>query len=225
MTTIATQSIEQLEQEKRALVDTLRSTLNKGRDNNSEWTVLEQIRAIDDKIKHLNQLALLNRVNKEQSEKRMVASLAWEAEQPTEDITTNDGSLHKVKVKKYPKLAALKWCKAVFKGGVLFEISIGRETFRMYETKYESGKPDTYVRPETFNEFLALNDIQPEPITIDAYFELESKLAQANKELENAIKAYEEKRRHLKVRDFQNIGLVEQSGTHGFLYKYTTKTK
>lgn len=209
-------TIEQLNQERKALIDTLGTSTERK-------NVFEQINAIDAEIRKLNQLGLLDRVNKEQSQKRAMALQAWEAEQPTEDITTNDGSLHKVKAKKYPKLAAIPYFRAQFKDGILFEISTGRETFQMYRTKYEYGKPNTYTRPETFNDFLDLNGIQPETITIDAYLDFENKLNEANKALEDAIKEYENKRNELKVYKFQNIGLVEQSNTH--LYKYTPKNK
>ena len=101
-------------------------------------------------IKEVRISQKLNNVNREQSLKREAALLAWEAEQPTEDITTADGSLHKVKARKYPKLAAIQYVRIKFQDGLTTEINVGGNRFYMFSTKHEYNKPTEDTMPDTF---------------------------------------------------------------------------
>jgi hypothetical protein len=181
--------------------------------------LLVEIKRIDTKIQDIKQLQLLEMVNGEQSRKRDLAKLVWDCEQPSEDITCNDGSLHKVKAKKYPKIQALQYARLKFEDGHLIEINANGHRFAMYKQKYEYKQPTTYTRPETFSEFLELNGIEAQDITPEAFAQFAQKLTQANEVLEKAIKEYDIVRSNLKTCQMQYIGLVSQSNKHLYIYE------
>jgi len=183
--------------------------------------ILAKLKTNEVEIQKLKTIKLLQNVNRTQERKRALALQAWECEQPSEDITCNDGSLHKVKAKKYPKLASLQYLRLTYKDGAYTEMCINGENFYMVKSKYEYNKPTEYTRPATFLEFLELNSIQAEDITNEQFSEFSQKLNEANEELKKAIEIYSQKRNKLNVYQFQNIGLVSQSNEH--LYKYEAK--
>jgi len=185
--------------------------------------ILKNIKIIEAQIAELKTKELLTKVNAEQGKKRELARLAWEAEQPTEDITTNDGSLHKVKSKKYPKLSAIPYVRIDFKDGYTTQLNINGEKFSMYKTQYEYQKPTKYTRPATFLEFLQLNSIESENIDGEDFAQFAKKLNEANSELEKAIETYKQAREKLNVSQMQYIGLVSQQDAH--LYIYEAKTR
>jgi hypothetical protein len=184
---------------------------------------LTKLKALDKELTELNLHHLLKDINAEQERKRNFALQAWECEEPTEDPTNADGSFHKTKIKKYPILAALQYGRAKWKDGVMKEINVNGHKFDMYRTTYESGKPNQYTRPETFKDFLVLNDIMPEPLTMDQYTKLKEEMDKANAEIDEAIKKYDQKRKELNTYSFQSWGLIEQRNTH--FYKYEVKTR
>jgi hypothetical protein len=184
---------------------------------------LTELRALDRELTALNLSNLLENVNREQARKRTEAKLVWECEQPTEDPTNADGSFHKTKVKKYPKLAALEYARGTWENDILKSINVGGERFEMYRTNYKQGETNTYTRPATFEDFLKLNCIMVEPLTLEQYTELKSQVDQANAELEAALEKYSQTRTNLQLHSFQNWGLVSQRDTHQ--YKFELKTQ
>jgi hypothetical protein len=184
---------------------------------------LAKLKALDKELSELNLHQLLKDINAEQERKRNFALQAWKCEEPTEDPTNADGSFHKTKIKKFPILAALQYGRAKWKDGVMKEINVNGHKFDMCQTICESGKPDQYKRPETFKDFLILNHIMPEPLTMEQYKKLKEEMEKANAEIDEAIKKYDQKRKELKTNSFQSWGLIEQRNTH--FYKYEVKTK
>jgi len=180
--------------------------------------LIDQIRD----VKNIARVKLLERVNREQSEKRELAAQVWGCERPETDITCNDSSFHSTKVKKYPKLAALQYARGKFEDGKLTEIRVGRETFRMYGTKYEYGKPTEYTRPETFEDFLKLNGIEPAPITIEQYNELISKAEAAHEQFQKAVKEFDRQNDALNLYRYNSIGLFDQQHA-GHIYGFKAK--
>jgi hypothetical protein len=181
--------------------------------------ILVKLKANEVEIQKLKAIELLRNVNATQERKRILAIQAWNCEQPSEDITCNDGSLHKVKAKKYPILASIKYLSLTYKDGVTTEMRINGERFYMVKSKYEYNKPTEYTRPATFLEFLELNSIQAEDITAEQFSEFSQKLNEANKELEKAIEIYDKKRKELNVYQMQHIGLVNQQNKHLYIYE------
>lgn len=203
----------------REQLNTERTNLIAKLDYKSPDTVLEQLRENEAKIKELNKIELLNNVNGNYNRIRAFALQAWECEQPTEDITTNDGGFHKTKVKKYPNIATLKYASATWKDEKLTVINVNGHKFSMFKIKYENGKPDTYTRPDTFNDFLALNNIPFAEITLTEYTELSEKVKALNNELEANIEQYKKGLEALNHYQYSCWGLINQQPTH--LYKYT----
>jgi len=208
-------NIQELETEKRALIDKLR-----GPDGRKEETILNQIRAIEGQIKDAQLILKLNRVNREQSDLRQAAKQAWECEQPESDITTNDGSFHAVKVRKYPKIAALQRASGTWKDGRLTKIHIGRTSFEMFRTKFIAyGQPYEYTRPETFEDFLALNKIMQDDLSFEQYTEIIAKNEAINAEFKEAIKKFDGQKAKLGISALSYYGLFAQENA-GHTYQY-----
>jgi hypothetical protein len=212
------QTIEQLKEINSVLISNLKRFDS---DEIYEKNLIE-IRANEQKIKALNIEKMLNNTNAKYERLRNLAKQAYECEQPAEDITNADGSLHKTKSKKYPKLASLQYANATFENGLMLKLTVNGEKFNMYACKYESGKENTYTRPATFEDFLKLNSIPIKDITIKEYMKMSEKLNKLNKQLEENIKAYSEQIKDLNVNMFNYWGLINQYNKH--VYEYTPKT-
>lgn len=205
-----TQTKEQLLAEKRQLIDNLNGA-------NHDKT-MQLLRENEAAIKDLNKAELLRKVNNKYSRLREMALQAYECEQPTEDITTNDGSFHKVKAKKYPKIAALQYASAKWENNRMTELRINGEKFYMFQTKHEYGKDTIYTRPATFGEFLALNSIPEAEITIEQYNAIAEKLAVLNEKLKKDIEQYSAGLSELNTSSLNYWGLLDQHNVN--LYEY-----
>lgn len=201
---------EQLIAEKRELCDKLNGA------NHDE--ILPLLKANEVAIKELDKIALLKQVNGKYSRLRDMALQAYECEQPSEDITTNDGSFHKTKLKKYPKIAALQYASAKWEDNRLLNIRINGEKFIMYRSKYEYNQPTQYTRPETFSDFLTLNNIPESDISIEQYNAMAEKLTQLNEKLQKDMEDYKRGLESLKISSLSYWGLTGQHNVN--LYEY-----
>lgn len=207
-------TVEQIKTEQKELLNTLR-------EGGNYEAYKEKMKAIDVELTTAKRTELLHLFNLKYSKIRAVALQVWEVGEIKEDIICNDGSLHKVKAKKYPKLSAIPYVRCQFKDGLITRISAGGEDFDIYSQQIEYNKPTVYTRPETFTDFLELNYLPVEDMTLEQYEQFCAKLSEANEKLEEAMKQYEQARKALKVTRMQHWGFVEQSNCH--LYKYTSK--
>lgn len=187
-------------------------------DANNHKEVLQQLKENETAIKELNKIDLIKKVNLKYSRLRDMALMAYECEQPTEDITTNDGSFHKTKVKKYPKIAALQYASAKWEDNRIVSFRINGEQFYMYQTKHEYNKDTVYIRPATFSEFLALNTIPEKDITIDEYNAMAEKLKELNTKLQKDMEDYKKGLEELKISSLSHWGLTGQHNVN--LYEY-----
>jgi len=169
------------------------------------------MKAKEAELKEANTLVLLNEVNGTHSRLREKAKLAWEAEQPSEDITTNDGSFHKTKLKKYPKIAALQYASAKWENNRLLVIRINGEKFTMFASQYEYNKETVYTRPATFSEFLDLNSIPENEITIEQYNAMAEQLTALNEKLQKDMESYKDGLKALEIHSLSHWGLVHSS--------------
>jgi hypothetical protein len=183
--------------------------------------LLNQIREIEQQVKQIERVKSINDINLKYSKLREKAAKVWECEQVTEDITTEGGSFHKTKVKKYPVLASLDYVRGKFKDGVLFEISLSGESFRMFNVKCEYGKPEQYSRPASFALFLELNSIPLKDLTLQEFEQIETKLNELNSNLEKAISEYKLGLEFLNASSFRYWGYLGQSNEN--LYKTDLK--
>lgn len=182
---------------------------------------LPELREIDTKLKHLKKVAGLDAINAKYARIRESAKQAYDTEKPEIDVTCNDGSFHKTKIKNYPKLAALQYTSvSKSKDNLILELRVNGERFDMYKAEYKNTET-TYYNFENFEDFLTYNSIPVKEITLSEYDQMAESLNAANLELELAIAKYETTRKDLKIHRFQNWGLVGQSNT--YLYKYSTK--
>ena len=181
-------------------------------------TILPLLKANEMAIKELDKIALLKQVNGKYSRLRDIALQAYECEQPMEDITTNDGSFHKVKAKKYPKIAALQYASAEWKDNRIVSLRINGEQFYMFTTKHEYQKETVYTRPATFSEFLALNTIPEQDITITQYNAMAEQLTALNTKLQKDMEDYKKGLESLKISSLSYWGLAGQHNVN--LYEY-----
>jgi len=210
MSNTTTKTKDQLLAEKRELCDKMTPANHK--------EVLQLLKENESAIKQLNKVELLARINSKYSRLREIALQAWECEQPNEDITTNDGSFHKVKVKKYPKIAALQYASATWEYNRLTAIRINGEKFYMYSTKHEYGKETVYTRPATFSDFLALNSIPESDMSIEQYNAMADKLGQLNEKLQKDMDEYKKGLESLQISSLNYWGIVGQHNVN--LYEY-----
>lgn len=180
---------------------------------------LGKMKAIDKQITAAKIEKFLSDINSKQKRLRDAAALLWECEQPTEDITTNNGDFHKVKVKKYPKLAALKYAYGTFENNILYVISLNGEKFTMYQKKYNGNELPTYTRPASFADFLELNVISKEDITMEQFTEIQTTIKAANEELKKQIDNYGAKMDSLKAYSLECINLVSKQCQHVYTYR------
>ena len=195
----------------------IQNAVNSLRAKDSE-TALETLTALKEELKQAERIKMLTEVNRKQATLRELAKTAWNCEQPTEDITTNDGSFHKVKIKKYPILASVPYLYAKFKDNHLTELSISGEKFQMYAVKYDYPNPNQYTRPESFEQFLELNSIQAEDITPQQFNVIVEQLEQAEGKLKEAVKQYETATKKLDVYQLNHLGLLRQSNERLYTY-------
>lgn len=182
-------------------------------------TIVEKMNLLEREYNQERKLELLRNVNGYQSRRRELASQAWEAEETTEDITTADGSLHKVKARKYPKLAAIQYLSITeVKDGKIIEMRINGERFTMYRAKYEYNQPTTYTRPASFDDFLELNNIAKTDITIQQYEEIDEKLQKLNTDIKVQIEQYKKHVDLLNIYTLQSWGIASQNAEHFYTY-------
>ena len=94
--------------------------------------ILPKIRELEGKKKELEKVQLLNGVNSKYKALRELGKLVYETEKPLIDITCNDGTFHKTKVKNYPninKLSIMYGRATKTKGNLILEMSVGMENF------------------------------------------------------------------------------------------------
>lgn len=204
---------EQLEQERRAL---LGMDFPTRKANIDKW--LKDINEIDAQLKSIRVNERLSQINHKYTRTREFARLAFEAEKPTEDITTSDGSFHKTKVKKYLKLAAIEYARGQFKDGRLIELTVNGERFTMYKVVSKYNEPTTYEDFATFEEFLIANNVPCKEITIEVHDVLTSEIKEANEELETAIKNYKIKMERLQAYSYLNWEILRQKPEHLYTY-------
>jgi len=201
---------EQLIAEKRQLIDNLTSA------NHNK--TLKLLKENEQAIKELDKIALLKQVNIKYSRLREIALQAYNCELPSEDITTNDGSFHKTKIKKYPNIAALQYASAKWEDNRITQLTINGEKFYMYTTKHEYKKETIYTRPATFSEFLAFNTIPEQYMTIEQYNAMAEQLTALNTKLQKDMEDYKKGLESLKISSLSHWGITGQHNVN--LYEY-----
>lgn len=210
---------EELKAEQRKLIDSVKF-------RNEEYKLIKpRLNEIEKEINDININELVNNINAKQARIRALAKQVWDCETPKEDVTTIDGSFHKTKVKKYPVLNQLNssgYIIGKFHDGLLLEINNQGHVFRMYVVEFKGyNEPNEYIRPATFEDFLKLNNVMVQDITVEEYKAFAGKLQELNTKLDHAIEAYEHGRKELNVSLLSYFGMVDQRNLH--VYKYEPK--
>ena len=117
---------------------------------------------------------------------------------PAEDIITNDGNFHAIKVKKFPSLVEFlekhKYCHSFrFENGSFNTFKYNGETFYIREPEYQSGKDTVYNQFPSISEALKYNGILEKSMTFNKYKSLEAKILKESDRLEAEIEKSKEK--------------------------------
>jgi hypothetical protein len=206
---------EQLDTERREL----QAELSNLRGAEDAKRIIAALNANSSESKQLKRVQLLARVNREQARLREIAAQVWECEQPSTDITTNDGSFHAVKVRKFPKLAALENARAKFENGVMTQLNVDGHRFYLVTSKHEYNQPTVYTRHESLTALIAFHSILPEELTIDKYNKLAEDCERINAEFEEQVKMFDAKKNQLNLSLFAHCGLLDNRNA-GHVYKY-----
>lgn len=206
-------TLETLKAKKTELINGLRLDGRKNYDS-----TVKKIRDIEKQEHELKVVQKINKLNAEQARIREYAKQAYEAEDVTEDIITNSGAFHAVKIKKYPKLASIQYCNPRFEDGRITRLNINGYKFQLYVEKYTSGQPTEYTKPATFEEFLELNGVLVKDITAEDYMNSFNRLQELNEQLEKDLEKYSNETKKLGIYSLQVLGLAAQRNKNAYEY-------
>jgi hypothetical protein len=150
-------------------------------------------------------------VNSAQKLLRDKAELIWECEQPKVDITNQDGSFHATKVKAYSNISNLNYGRGIWEDGKLLQLSVGGKEFKMFYLEYVKNEK-VYTRPENFDKFLELNQIQKSDIKLADYLKTLKKLERVNQKMKKEMKKYADFRNSLY--DLNSLGLLREEESY-----------
>lgn len=166
----------------------------------------DKYNALQKQIADVKRLEHYTKVKTDNDRKRKQAERVWAVISqglPNEDITTNSGSLHSVKAKKYPHLVA---------GDVRIQWDETRNAYTKAAGYYTGHYIDNGLRYcDTLEDFLSVNNIEPEGMTFERFCEVEAKAMQLNAELDAAIKHYKSEIDRIGAASMQYLGYFRQN--------------
>lgn len=176
--------------------------------------LLNQIRSLEATIKKENKIAVLKRVNKQQAEHRAIITDLLALEFPTEDITTNDGNFHAVKIKKHPSIVEFMtkhpYARFKFEKGLYKSCSIGRDDYNLGKTIYNYGKEDEFKKFETLSEVCQWHGFLEKEMTFSEFTKLETAILKESQRIKAEIKKSEEKIRSLNSHFLNRNNLIRR---------------
>lgn len=202
-------NLEQLKTQHAQLIEQLRAD----RFSDNADNIVEQLRANEQEQKRLKILARLEAVNRDQAKLREQARIIYQIEEVPEEVICNDGTPHATKVKKYPVLRSLEYVRVTFnKAGKIETVKTGLKTWQLLP--YNQNE-----RPETFEDFLKLNSIQPADITPEELSAVIEENKRINAEFKKACEKFSEDKDALKIHLYSYLGLFTQhSAGHNYEY-------
>ncbi len=201
-------NLEQLQTQHAELIGNLCGNYTEGAD-----IIVEQIRANERAQKTIKIALRLESVNREQAKLREQARLVWDIEEVTPDVITQDGTPHATKVKKFPVLRSFEYVRVIFnKAGKLEAVKTGLKTWQLLP--YNQNE-----RPETFEDFLKLNSVQPADITPEELSAVIERNEQINAEFKAACEKFSADKDALKIHTYSYLGLFTQHNA-GHNYEY-----
>jgi hypothetical protein len=193
-----------------------------GTDETRPDQILKQIRDLEALIKNENKIIALKRVNREQAEHRAIITDLLSLDLPIEDITTNDGSFHAVKLKKHPLIIAFMvkhpYAKFSFNDGFYKWCKIGGEQYYLGKTIYEYGKADEFKKFETFSESCDYHGFLEKEMSFSEFIKLESAILKESQKLKNEIKKSEEKIKSLQSHFLTKNNLLRRYNLNTYEY-------
>jgi len=207
--------IEDFQAKKRALLAQLREAGTIGKED----AVITEIRKLESAESLHKKTTQLDRVNKEQSERRELLRALMSIEMPTEDIRTQDGSFHAAKIKKYPELMELvntHYLRFEFEGGV-YHSAKGNDRFSILKPVYEGDKR-TYTRFDSFNDACDFNGIMREHLTFEKFTKMEREIVTESERMKKEIEKSRETLKEMGAWELVTNNLLRQNQPHVTVY-------
>lgn len=141
---------------------------------------------------------------------------------PVEDITNQDGTIHKTKIKKYPELQnfidkydirTMYYSFKINKYCVIYSRKFTTDFDIVTRGKYSDSEEDKYLN---FEEILQRNSIRSKNLTLKQFFSLESKLIEERKKIEKAVEKYEQKLKNLQFSKLRSEELISENRRGSF---------
>lgn len=182
--------------------------------------ILKQLKELEKEEKQARRQEAVNNFNRKYSALRDVALKIWESEyEAPADIVCNDGTLHKVKARKFPKLSALPWGRFKTEQELIIEVSTGGNEWRLYDVTYNGyEKPKTYTKPANFQAFLELNNVPVKDMTLQEYNAISDKLNGLNDGIKKAIDKYKQEVKDLGIYSLNYWHMADQSNENFYTY-------
>jgi hypothetical protein len=204
----------------------LQDELGKALDNSITSDIdklLDEIRALEAEKKENHKRTELERVNRQHKEKREFLKEALKVEFPNEDLRTNEGSLHKTKIKKHPSFqafvnkypyASFEFCNQTNKYHI---IKKGGETYQILKPSY-IGSEVNYTTFESFETCCKWNHFQIKPMTFKQFQKVETAILKEGEKLKKTIKEHEERIKKLNAYFLECNNLIKKSQERAYSY-------
>ena len=165
----------------------------------------------------------IKRVNKVQAEKREIITQLLSVEFPSEDIRTNDGNFHAVKLKKHPSLVAFMELHPHasfsydYKANIYNSCKIGGYSYTIYEPFYKDTET-TYKRFTDLESSLQWHGILLKEMTFKEFKKLETAIFKETARIKAEIEKSEKKLKDLNVYFLNNENLIQRTDRRGYEY-------
>lgn len=158
----------------------------------------KKIDALKEEKRVINISKKLDRLNADYKAKREFLKDFLKITLPVEDVTNQDGTIHKTKIKKYPELQ--KFIEKYDVRTMYYSLKISKYCVidsREFTTdfdivtrgKHSDSEEDKYLN---FEELLQRNSIRPKNLTLKQFLSLESRLFKERKKIEETVKKYKQ---------------------------------
>jgi hypothetical protein len=194
-----------------------------GQESPSVKEIIREIKRLETIKKDREKESQLRRVNKVQAEKREIIEQLLSLDFPVEDIRTNDGNFHAVKLKKYTSLVKFMELHPHasfsydYKNNLYTNCKIGGVSYTIFEPNYQNST----VTHEPFTDLescLKWHGILLKEMTFKEFKKLETAIFKESERIKEEIKNSENKLKDLKVYFLSNENLVRKMDLRTYEY-------
>jgi len=196
----------------------LQTELGKKIGNYSESEIdilVDEIRTLEAEIKQDQKIKQLETVNRQQKEHRDFLKDVLSLEIPKEDITTNSGDFHAVKIKKYPQILAfqkkyeyarLNWD---YKANCFNEVDYRGKKYTILKPGCISSEVN-YSPWESLQSCLEWHGFLIKPMTLKQFLNKEAAIIKESNRIKSEIEKANEKMKKLDVHFLERNNLIKK---------------